>query len=399
MKIVGKMEDEVPAFFKRMRYPFAISKSALFAVGSPHTWPGLLAALVWLTDLLYYAEKAVSSLLGFLLWSPSDARDLLSLITHDSGNHRAPAGNALLLKLFQRSKGYDHSMQARLQDPKGLTSMFKVQEHVREETFDETAKQEADFFSYIATSYKHYLNGDDEECARVDGEQRQAFEEKAQAAESQVTELEQVRLLPCNMMHPGFAFSYIAACQHSLNSHEEKHACLDSKHQQALWTKGQAADSAGLWTCRGARISGSSSCIRSLISTRASLASALELRMTSACRDSRDPRCWQLWELKPCLWQKLRPGCDLQGIQELQSHIAALQSEPSPLEAARAELAACEGDRAKFLRLLEQLQARPSSSSMPPDPLCGSHACAGPCKHELPSHPQCTSPSVVMRCA
>jgi len=60
IKIVGKMEDEVPAFFKRMRYPFAISKSALFAVGSPHTWPGLLAALVWLTDLLYYTEKAVS---------------------------------------------------------------------------------------------------------------------------------------------------------------------------------------------------------------------------------------------------------------------------------------------------------------------------------------------------
>ena len=71
MKIVGKMEDEVPAFFKRMRYPFAISKSALFAVGSPHTWPGLLAALVWLTDLLYYAEKAVSSLLGSLLWPTS----------------------------------------------------------------------------------------------------------------------------------------------------------------------------------------------------------------------------------------------------------------------------------------------------------------------------------------
>ena len=60
MKIVGKMEDEVPAFFKRMRYPFAISKSALFAVGSPHTWPGLLAALVWLTDLLCYSEKAAS---------------------------------------------------------------------------------------------------------------------------------------------------------------------------------------------------------------------------------------------------------------------------------------------------------------------------------------------------
>ena len=68
-----------------------------------------------------------------------------------------------------------------------------------------------------------------------------------------------------------------------------------------------------------------------------------------------------------------RAGCPAQGIQELQAHIAALQSEPSPLEAARAELAACEGDRAKFLRLLEQLQARPPSSCMPPDPLWGPH--------------------------
>lgn len=59
LKNLGKMEDEVPAFFKRMRYPFAISKSALFAVGSPHTWPGLLAAMVWLCELLYYEEKAV----------------------------------------------------------------------------------------------------------------------------------------------------------------------------------------------------------------------------------------------------------------------------------------------------------------------------------------------------
>ena len=90
-----------------------------------------------------------------------------------------------------------------------------------------------------------------------------------------------------------------------------------------------------------------------------------------------------------------RAGCPAQGIQELQAHIAALQSEPSPLEAARAELAACEGDRAKFLRLLEQLQARPPSSCMPPDPLWGPHKCAGPRKllialnPSLHSHTQC----------
>ncbi len=38
-----------------------VSKSALFAVGAPHTWPGLLAALAWLVEMLNYEEKAAAS--------------------------------------------------------------------------------------------------------------------------------------------------------------------------------------------------------------------------------------------------------------------------------------------------------------------------------------------------
>lgn len=58
LKAFGKVEDEVPLFFKRLNYPFQISKSALFAVGSPHSWPSVLAALTWLVELLNYEEKA-----------------------------------------------------------------------------------------------------------------------------------------------------------------------------------------------------------------------------------------------------------------------------------------------------------------------------------------------------
>lgn len=53
-----KMEDEVPLVFRRLKYPFQISKSALYAVGSPHTWPSLLGALTWLVELLDYEECA-----------------------------------------------------------------------------------------------------------------------------------------------------------------------------------------------------------------------------------------------------------------------------------------------------------------------------------------------------
>jgi kinetochore protein NDC80 len=50
----GKFEDEVPLILKRLRYPFTVSKSALYAVGSPHTWPTLLGCLTWLVELLIY---------------------------------------------------------------------------------------------------------------------------------------------------------------------------------------------------------------------------------------------------------------------------------------------------------------------------------------------------------
>jgi SMC interacting uncharacterized protein involved in chromosome segregation len=49
-----KFEEEVPVLMRGLRYPFAgdISKSQLYAVGSMHAWPGLLAMLGWLVDLI-----------------------------------------------------------------------------------------------------------------------------------------------------------------------------------------------------------------------------------------------------------------------------------------------------------------------------------------------------------
>ena len=46
----------MPALFKLLRYPFQLSKSSLLNVGSPHTWPSILAALHWLVELLIFQE-------------------------------------------------------------------------------------------------------------------------------------------------------------------------------------------------------------------------------------------------------------------------------------------------------------------------------------------------------
>ena len=47
-----KIEDEIALGFKSLGYPFNISKTALVAAGSSHTWPTLLLALTWLIELL-----------------------------------------------------------------------------------------------------------------------------------------------------------------------------------------------------------------------------------------------------------------------------------------------------------------------------------------------------------
>ena len=54
-----KMEDEIAMNFKAMGYPFAVSKTALVAAGSPHTWPTLLAALTWLMKRIQCMESLI----------------------------------------------------------------------------------------------------------------------------------------------------------------------------------------------------------------------------------------------------------------------------------------------------------------------------------------------------
>ncbi|XP_071369587.1 kinetochore protein NDC80 homolog [Centroberyx affinis] len=46
----SKVEEEVPRILKDLGYPFALSKSSMYSVGAPHTWPQVLGSLIWLID-------------------------------------------------------------------------------------------------------------------------------------------------------------------------------------------------------------------------------------------------------------------------------------------------------------------------------------------------------------
>jgi kinetochore protein NDC80 len=56
----AKFEDEVIGVFKALGYPFEIRKQALYTVGSPHSWPALVATLTWLIDVLEYDEEVAA---------------------------------------------------------------------------------------------------------------------------------------------------------------------------------------------------------------------------------------------------------------------------------------------------------------------------------------------------
>jgi len=61
--MVAKMEEEVPRVLKGLGYPFTISNSYLYSVGSLHTWPHLLAAVMWMIELIN-ATLSISNLGG-----------------------------------------------------------------------------------------------------------------------------------------------------------------------------------------------------------------------------------------------------------------------------------------------------------------------------------------------
>ncbi|XP_050724142.1 kinetochore protein NDC80 homolog isoform X2 [Eriocheir sinensis] len=46
-----RYEEEIPKLLKRLNYPLQMTKSSFVTVGSPHTWPAVLAMLVFLVDM------------------------------------------------------------------------------------------------------------------------------------------------------------------------------------------------------------------------------------------------------------------------------------------------------------------------------------------------------------
>lgn len=125
----GKFEDEVISMFKYLRYPYNISKNGLSAVGSPHSWPQLLASLMWVIELLEYDEEVMSN---------NENEDLANDVD-----------------------------------------------------FDDTSTTEKAFFSYLRNAYVSFLGGDDDAYAELTDDFVRSYESKNEDIVTQTASLEE----------------------------------------------------------------------------------------------------------------------------------------------------------------------------------------------------------------
>lgn len=144
-----KFEDEVPQLLKRLRYPFTVSKSALYAVGSPHTWPTLLGCLTWLVELLIYDVECST------IKSQEMKRIMLA---------------AGVLEESDESETHSASSES-------TASEFRA------------FAEEQIFFEYVTATYSSFLAGSDD-YEEFDAELEAAFRSRDVKAESRSRELE-----------------------------------------------------------------------------------------------------------------------------------------------------------------------------------------------------------------
>lgn len=84
LEIEGKIEDEVPAIMRRLKYPVEVNRSKLQAISGPNTWPQLLAVLDWLAVMVRINEEIVDPVAECQLAPIAGTQDEYDHVLHRS---------------------------------------------------------------------------------------------------------------------------------------------------------------------------------------------------------------------------------------------------------------------------------------------------------------------------
>lgn len=176
----GNFEEEFRFYMKQFGYPGNLRKDALVPVGSPHTWPTVLAAVTWLVEYLNYLHTL---------------REIKSQ---------------------------------------------KLDEILVDE---EAASADLNLFEYNIKAFRKFMNGDDDACMRMDEDLVRAYQEKneqlsdeALKLQAKVNELKHEKL---KFKNPEVAVKNLEIGRETLKDDLEKFKlftakCIAHKEQQAI---------------------------------------------------------------------------------------------------------------------------------------------------------------------
>uniref|UniRef100_A0A7S3JTJ1 Kinetochore protein NDC80 n=1 Tax=Aureoumbra lagunensis TaxID=44058 RepID=A0A7S3JTJ1_9STRA len=168
-----KFDDEFIDIFRSLKYPISLSKAALAAAGSAHTWPTILQALTWLVDLL----RAAGDESMFLVQDVSFSENIMT---------QGKESTTIPKKKMSSSTPTTSEISA--------TSTYEMKS-IKESFFSLEENQSASssqraFYDYIGEAYACFLAGDDDKCSELKHKVELAFEQRNQDA---IRELENIQ--------------------------------------------------------------------------------------------------------------------------------------------------------------------------------------------------------------
>uniref|UniRef100_A0ABI7WFB5 Kinetochore protein NDC80 n=1 Tax=Felis catus TaxID=9685 RepID=A0ABI7WFB5_FELCA len=164
-----KFEEEVPRIFKDLGYPFALSKSSMYTVGAPHTWPHIVAALVWLIDCIkLFLDYTIKCYESFMTGADSfeEMNTELQSKLKDLFNVDASKLESLAAKNKALNEQIARLEQEREKEPNRLESLRKLKTSLQADV--------QKYQAYMSNLESHSaildqkLNGLDEEISRVE---------------------------------------------------------------------------------------------------------------------------------------------------------------------------------------------------------------------------------------
>lgn len=175
----GRLDEDVPNFFRQMGYPYTISKNSLLAVGAPNSWPSLLASLAWLIDLVKFSDESynIEETNSTVLSNESNTDKLPYLYAQAYEKWFGKDVDEITREIVSIQERYTDERLERKKELEGMVELLRSQR-------DDLKNKKSNFLSFESKStvFKSHIMSSKNAVANLQNEIR-VYEERIRIAE------------------------------------------------------------------------------------------------------------------------------------------------------------------------------------------------------------------------